>query len=68
VSDNEVFGRMCPHCRASDTRRLGECWVCDRAVCEACGNVQVSMGKRRVLHNECLKKADGGFSMIKFVQ
>jgi len=37
-------------------------------VCEECGNVQISHGARHVTHKSCLKKTDGGFKMIKFVE
>jgi ribosomal protein L32 len=46
---------------------LGDCSVCHRTVCEKCGNTQFSHGERHVTHNACLKKTDGGFKMIKFV-
>jgi hypothetical protein len=58
---------MCPFCGATDTRRIGECSVCHHLVCEKCGNTQFAQGVRHVTHNACLKKADGGFKMIKFV-
>jgi len=32
------------------------------------GNVQISHGARHVTHKSCLKKTDGGFKMIKFVE
>ncbi|NTU72095.1 MAG: hypothetical protein HGB10_09795 [Coriobacteriia bacterium] len=67
MTDGGVFNRSCPYCGASETRRLGDCTVCHRVVCEKCGNVQMTRGERRVTHNSCLKKADGGFKMIKFV-
>jgi hypothetical protein len=60
--------QMCPHCGSTNTRRLGECSVCHRVVCEHCGNVQIAGGIRAITHRECLKKADGHFSMIKFVK
>jgi hypothetical protein len=59
---------MCPYCGANDSRRLGDCPVCHHAVCDKCGNIQLSHGERRATHNACLKKADGGFKMIKFVK
>jgi hypothetical protein len=59
---------MCPHCGSTGTRRLGECSVCGRTVCEHCGSVQFTAGTRKALHRECLKKADNHFSMIKFVK
>ena len=68
MHEDGIFGRMCPHCGTADSRKLGECCVCDRPVCAACGNVQISMGERRVTHNECLSKSNDGFTMIKFVR
>jgi hypothetical protein len=58
---------MCPYCGANQARRLGDCSVCRRVVCEKCGNVQFAHGERTVNHNACLKKSNGGFKMIKFV-
>jgi hypothetical protein len=49
-------------------RKLGDCSVCHRNVCERCGNVQIASGVRSVTHRECLKKADNHFSMIRFVK
>ena len=68
VADSGSFGKACPHCGSNGTRRLGECNVCHRSVCEHCGSVQFSGGVRSVYHKECLKKSDGQFKMIKFVQ
>jgi hypothetical protein len=68
VSENGLFGRMCPHCGSRDTRRIGECTVCHKSVCEHCGNVQIAGGVRKVAHRECLKNVDGHFKMIKFVR
>jgi len=62
------LSRMCRHCGAIDRPKLGQCSVCDMAVCDKCGNVQHSHGERRVIHDACLKNADDGFSMIKFVK
>ena len=67
VPDSGSFNQMCPHCGARDTRRLGECSVCHRSVCEKCGNVQICRGERHVTHSSCLRKHEGGFKMIKFV-
>ena len=67
MSEQGLFGRMCPHCGSTDTRRIGECVVCHKQVCERCGNVQIAGGTRRVTHRECLKNAEGHFKMIKFV-
>ena len=68
VVQDGVFGKMCPHCGSTATRRLGKCSVCDKDVCERCGSVQHSGGERRAVHRECLRKADGHFTMIKFVR
>ncbi|MDZ4170106.1 MAG: hypothetical protein U1E26_10730 [Coriobacteriia bacterium] len=65
---SEVFAHLCPHCGAIDSRRLGDCSVCHKLVCERCGNIQFIGGERRVTHHECLKKEDTGFTMIKFVK
>lgn len=58
---------VCPHCGAKDVRRLGFCNVCDKTVCERCGNVNYVGGERRVIHLECQRKDADSFSMIKFV-
>lgn len=68
VAESGAFNRMCPYCGAADARRLGECSVCHRVVCERCGNLQFSQGERHATHNACLKKHEGGFKMIKFVK
>lgn len=62
------FRETCPHCGATATRRLGECVVCHRVVCEKCGNTQLTQGQKRVTHRECLKRDSGAFSMIKIVR
>jgi len=67
VTECGVFRGTCSYCGAVESRRLGECSVCNRSVCEKCGNVQFSGNGRHVTHKSCLKKADGGFKMIKFV-
>ncbi|MBA4370873.1 MAG: hypothetical protein C0418_04765 [Coriobacteriaceae bacterium] len=59
---------FCPHCGAPHTRRLGRCDVCRHPVCERCGNIQHRQGERAAVHNECLKEAGGGFSMIRIVR
>lgn len=59
---------FCTYCGAKGTRRLGACDVCGRSVCERCGNTQHARGERKVTHDECLKRGDNGFSMIKFVE
>lgn len=68
VEGAKELGSVCPHCRAESTRYLGTCSVCDRAVCDHCGNVQFTSGERRVTHRDCLRNADDGFKMIKFVR
>lgn len=68
VEPAERFIESCPHCGTRATRRLGECHVCHRTVCEHCGNVQYSGGARQVTHRECLRHNDEGFKMIKFVR
>jgi hypothetical protein len=67
VTDSGSNIQMCPHCGARNTRRMGDCSVCHRSVCEECGNVQISHGERHVMHKTCLRKNEGGFKMIKFV-
>jgi hypothetical protein len=61
------IGRACMFCGAH-AHRIGACAVCGRTVCERCGNVQHVRGEKRVTHNKCLAKDDGGFQMIKFVK
>ena len=68
MTDSASFHHMCPHCGSVGSRRLGECSVCRHPVCEHCGNVQHSAGERKLIHHECLKRADGHFRMIKFVR
>lgn len=63
-----AFGGICPHCGANDTRRLGACSVCERSVCEHCGNIQIVGGERRVTHSDCLRRDEDAFKMIKFVR
>jgi hypothetical protein len=62
------LSRLCRHCAAVDSLRLGQCVVCGLAVCEKCGNIQHTAGTRRVIHDECLTQDEGGFTMIKFVK
>ena len=62
------LSRLCRHCGAVDTAKLGQCVVCDMAVCEKCGNIQHTGGQRRVIHDACLSGDDAGFTMIKFVK
>lgn len=62
------LSRLCRHCGAVDSAKLGQCVVCDLAVCEKCGNIQHTGGQRRVIHDSCLHKDEAGFTMIKFVK
>jgi len=66
---SEKTGAMviCPFCGSTDVRRLGVCNVCNKTVCEHCGNVHITAGERRATHAECLRKDNDSFSMIKFV-
>lgn len=68
VIESDSPNPMCAHCGSRESRRLGDCSVCHHTVCEKCGNVQIASGERKITHHECLKKADGHFRMIKFVQ
>ena len=68
MPDSVPTNQMCPHCGSLNARRLGECSVCHKVVCERCGNMQLAGGVRTVTHRECLKKADGHFKMIRFVE
>ncbi len=60
--------RTCRHCGAVAGARLGRCTVCGGSVCEHCGNVQRARGEAHVVHDSCLSRDAGGFSMIKFVK
>jgi translation initiation factor 2 beta subunit (eIF-2beta)/eIF-5 len=60
--------RICTHCGAVDSHKLGQCTVCYMSVCERCGNIQHIHGERRPIHNSCLAEGDHGFTMIKFVK
>lgn len=66
--DKPELSRLCRHCGAVDARKLGQCSVCEMAVCERCGNVQHGHGERKVTHDSCLAQADTGFTMIRFVK
>lgn len=68
MTDDLVSRRFCTHCGSVGAHKLGYCTVCDLAVCERCGNTQHIQGEKQVIHDECLKKGTGGFSMIKFVK
>ncbi|MCE5203036.1 MAG: hypothetical protein ABFC80_02590 [Coriobacteriales bacterium] len=61
--------KMCAHCGAVGEPRLGYCDECGGPVCARCGNVQLSLGKQKVLHDMCLKHGENtSFSMIRFVR
>lgn len=61
--------KICMHCGAEGSIRLGYCCECGDAVCERCGNTHLSMGNTRVIHDACLRHTgESHFSMIKFVQ
>jgi translation initiation factor 2 beta subunit (eIF-2beta)/eIF-5 len=60
--------RVCTHCGAVDSHKLGRCTVCYLSVCDRCGNVQHVHGERQPVHNACLSEGDHGFTMIKFVK
>jgi len=62
------LSRLCRHCGAVDSPKLGQCSVCGMAVCERCGNVQHGHGERRVIHDACLAEDGAGFTMIRFVK
>ena len=68
MAQDGIFNKLCSQCGSTSARRLGECSVCGRTVCENCGSIQVTGGMRKPIHRECLKKADGHFKMIKFVR
>ena len=68
MADAAYLHSTCLHCHAEKARHLGRCSVCDRDVCDRCGNVQYVGGARKITHNECLHKDEGGFTMIKFVR
>jgi len=61
---------MCTHCGSVGAQRIGFCSVCDTPVCEKCGNTQITLSERKVMHDSCLRdSADkGSFSMIKFIE
>lgn len=68
MPDDRGIGKFCPHCGATDTGRIGKCDVCGLTVCLKCGSTQFIKGERKPVHNECIRKAGDGFSMIKFVR
>lgn len=68
VDATPELSRLCRHCGALDSLKIGRCVVCDMAVCERCGNIQHTHGQRRVIHDSCLKEDEGGFTMIRFVK
>jgi hypothetical protein len=61
--------KICVHCGAEGSLRLGRCHECGEPVCEKCGNSHFVSGERRVLHDFCLRTSGSpGFSMIKFIK
>lgn len=63
------YARVCMHCGSVGAQRIGYCDECGTAVCEKCGNTQITVGNRKVLHDSCLKQcAENSFSMIRFVK
>lgn len=60
---------FCTHCGSTGAHRIGYCSVCDTPVCEKCGNTQITLAERKVMHDSCLRDAEASsFSMIKFVK
>lgn len=69
AEDSGSLKRMCPHCGNTNAVRLGLCAVCERIVCDRCGNTQYTSSGRKVYHEECFRKSGGGgFSMIKIIK
>jgi len=63
------YRRICMHCGSVGAERIGYCDHCGTAVCEKCGNTQISLNNRKVMHDSCLKEcSESAFSMIKFVK
>ena len=63
------YTRVCMHCGSIGAQRIGYCDECGTAVCEKCGNTQITISNRKVMHDSCLKQcAESSFSMIKFVK
>jgi NAD-dependent SIR2 family protein deacetylase len=61
--------KMCSHCGEQQAERIGYCAECGMPVCSKCGNSQITLTERTVLHDSCLKYGEGDrFSMIKFVK
>jgi len=67
VAEVPKIHHVCLHCGAENARTLGWCSVCNRAVCEHCGNIQFSSGARKAVHSDCLKDHSQDFKMIRFV-
>ncbi len=60
---------MCTHCGSLGAQRIGFCAVCDTPVCEKCGNTQITLTERKVMHDSCLRDSQKTvFSLIKFVE
>ncbi|MBI5230830.1 MAG: hypothetical protein HY876_01570 [Coriobacteriales bacterium] len=68
--EDGAIRRVCPHCGSDDAVRLGVCTVCERIVCDRCGNIQHTAHGRRVCHDACLHKDQegGGFKMIRLIK
>jgi hypothetical protein len=47
--------RLCRHCGAMDSARLGYCCVCGLTVCDKCGTVHVTRTEKQATHHACLK-------------
>lgn len=57
----------CMHCGSVGAQRIGYCDHCGMAVCEKCGNTQMTHGALKVFHDSCLRdSSEDSFSMIKF--
>jgi len=63
----QSYRLVCMHCGSVGAQRIGYCDHCGTAVCEKCGNSQISLNSHKILHDSCLKDcAEDSFSMIKF--
>ncbi|MRS12715.1 MAG: hypothetical protein EG823_06550 [Actinobacteria bacterium] len=64
-----AFSRICMHCGSIGAQRIGVCDECGTPVCEKCGNSQIALNERKIMHDSCLKQcAETHFSMIKFLK
>jgi hypothetical protein len=68
VERTERPNQTCRFCGATHTRSLGLCSVCALSVCEQCGHVQFGSGNAKAMHEDCLRKNEDHFTMIKFVR